>query len=204
MTNLEPLVEVLVDNLTGWLRILTYPHRTGVHPNTAFSLSRCYDTALRRAEQGDDALLTTIREVALRWFQDDVDYPARYEPSGADFLSPALTEAELMSGLLQPPEFSDWLSRFLPGLAESQPTQLFEPAFVADSTDGHIGHLYGLNLSRAWAFIQLADRSPEDDPRVAPLVSAAERHAAAALPHVTGSDYTIEHWLAAYATLLLG
>ncbi len=203
-TNLEPLVEVLIGNLVGWLRILTYPHRIGVHPNTAFGLSRCYPTAQRRAEQGDDALLTTIREVSLRWFQDDVDYPAHYEPSGADFLSPALTEAELMSRLLPPAEFPDWLGRFLPGLAESQPTRIFEPAIVADSTDGHIGHLYGLNLSRAWAFTQLAERLPEGDSRVSPLMSAAERHAAQALPHVTGSDYMIEHWLAAYATLLLG
>jgi hypothetical protein len=36
-----------------------------------------------------------------------------------------------------------------------------------------------------------------------PLLAAAERHADAALPHVIGSDYMVEHWLAAYATLLL-
>lgn len=29
------------------------------------------------------------------------------------------------------------------------------------------------------------------------------RHADAALPHVTGDDYMVEHWLAAYAVLLL-
>jgi Protein of unknown function (DUF2891) len=36
------------------------------------------------------------------------------------------------------------------------------------------------------------------------MLAAAERHAAASLDHVTGSDYMVEHWLVAYAVLLLG
>ena len=32
---------------------------------------------------------------------------------------------------------------------------------------------------------------------------AAGVHAAAGLPHVVGGDYMVEHWLAAYAVLLL-
>ncbi len=201
---MQPLVEVLVANLVRWLHLMAYPQRTGVHPNTAFALSRSYDTAQARAKAGDDALLSAIQEVALRWFRNDVNYPARYEPSGSDFLSPALTEAELMSLLLEPEAFPDWLERFLPGMNESQPIELFEPATVPDSTDGQMAHLHGLNLSRAWAFTRLAERLPQGDARIGPLLSAAERHAAQALPHVSGSDYMVEHWLAAYATLLLG
>ncbi len=129
--------------------------------------------------------------------------PARYEPSGADFLSPALAEAELMSRLLGPAAFPAWLGRFLPGLADGRPAALFRPAVVADANDDQIGHLHGLNLSRAWAFVALAGRLPAADPPVAPLLEAAERHAEASLPHVAGGDYLLEHWLAAYATLLL-
>lgn len=202
--NIRPLAELLVGNLINWLRVATYPHRTGVHPNTAFALSRCYDTARRRAEHGDDLLLSTIQEMASRWFEGDVEYPAQYEPSGADFLSPALTEAELMSRILPPNEFPGWLDRFLPAIASGQPKSLFDPAVVADSRDGHMAHLYGLNLSRAWAFTRLAERLPSGDARVAQMLAAAERHAQQALPYVTGSDYMVEHWLAAYATLLLG
>jgi len=201
--NLAPLAEVLVGNLVSWLDVMAYPQRTGVHPNTAFSLSRCLDLALLRTANGDDALFGAIREAAMRWFVDDVDYPAHYEPSGADFLSPALTEAELMSRLIAPSVFPSWLDRFLPGIVASLPDELFRPARVPDSTDGHIGHLHGLNLSRAWAFVALAEQLPDGDARVAPLLAAAERHAAVALPFVTGSDYTVEHWLAVYATLLL-
>lgn len=201
--NLEPLVEVLVTNLVNWLPVTTYPQRTGVHPNTAFALSRCYDLALRRAANGDEALHQSILTSIERWFIDDRDYPAHYEPSGSDFLSPALTEAELVTRSLARSAVPAWLTDFLPGLASSQPPVLFEPVTVSDSTDGHIGHLHGLNLSRAWAFATLAERLPADDARVAPLLAAAERHASAALPYVSGSDYMVEHWLAVYATLLL-
>jgi hypothetical protein len=108
-----------------------------------------------------------------------------------------------MSRLHPLEEFPGWLARFLPGLAESQPAALFHPTTVSDSTDGQIAHLHGLNLSRAWAFTALAARLPAGDVRIASMLSAAERHADASLPHVAGSDYMVEHWLAAYATLLL-
>lgn len=148
-------------------------------------------------------MLGAIHDAALRWFADDEDYPAHYEPSGADFLSPTLSEAELMSRILDSSEFSRWLERFLPGVGQSSPETLFWPASVSDPTDGQIAHLHGLNLSRAWAFTALAARLPADDPRVSSLLGTAERHADASLPYVAGSDYMVEHWLAAYATLLL-
>jgi len=31
----------------------------------------------------------------------------------------------------------------------------------------------------------------------------ARTHAGAALPHVVGDDYNVEHWLACYAVLML-
>ncbi|MBA2277619.1 MAG: DUF2891 domain-containing protein [Chloroflexia bacterium] len=199
----RPLAELLATNFTSWLPKLTYAQRVGVHQNTAFGLSRALDFASLRAGQGDDALLRAVHTAARGWFQDDRDYPAHYEPSGADFLSAALSEAELMARVLAPSEFPWWLEKFLPGLANERPRSLFQPATVSDVTDGQIAHLHGLNLSRAWAFTRLAESLPTDDARAAPLLAAAERHATASLSQVSGSDYTVEHWLAAYATLLL-
>ncbi|HET8524424.1 MAG TPA: DUF2891 domain-containing protein, partial [Thermomicrobiales bacterium] len=200
---LQPLADLLAGNLAAWLPKLTYPQRTGVHPNTAFALSRSYSFAQRQADQGDGHLLHAIKTAARRWFLDDVDYPAQYEPSGVDFLSPALTEAELMSHMLAWDEFSQWIDRFLPGIAEEQPSPLFQPAVVSDVTDGQIAHLHGLNLSRAWAFTAIVARLPSGDGRIKPLLAAAERHMQASLPAVAGQGYMAEHWLAAYATLLL-
>lgn len=200
---LEALASLLAGRLTAWLPRLTYPVRYGAHYNSAFGLSLALPYARARAADGDPALLETIVDAARRWFAADADYPAGWEPSGGDFLSPALVEAELMGQLLAPDEFAGWLGRFLPGIATGEPATLFTPAVVTDPTDGHSGHLHGLNLSRAWCWRRLAERLPAGDARVPVMEAAVERHAAAALPHVVGSDYTLEHWLACYAVLLL-
>jgi len=196
---MAPLVDVLMDRLLAWIPLLTYRQRIGMHANTAFGLSLVWDAAGQRRPE----LQAMIREAALRWFADDTDYPAHYEPSGTDFLSPALCEAELMARVLPASDFPAWLGRFLPGIASAEPPMLFSPATVTDLTDGQIAHLTGLNLSRAWAFLRLANALPEGDERIGPLHDAAERHARASLPAVIGSDYMVEHWLVAYATLLL-
>lgn len=47
----------------------------------------------------------------------------------------------------------------------------------------------------------LAASLPAGDPRPPVLLSAPDEHARAALGHVTGSHYAVEHWLAAYAVL---
>jgi hypothetical protein len=201
--NLQPLADVLVDRYLEWLPRLTYPVRHGVHDNTAFGLSLALGHARAAAEGGDGRLLAAIGDAARRFYADDAGYPAGWEPSGADFLSPALTEAELMAALLDRAELPDWLGRFLPGLASREPASLFTPALVSDPTDGQIAHLHGLNLSRAWCFDRLAATLPAGDPRGPVLLSAADEHTWAALGHVTGSDYGVEHWLAAYAVLLL-
>lgn len=108
-----------------------------------------------------------------------------------------------MSRLLQPSGFAGWLDTFLPGLAAGEPHQLFTPAAVSDASDGQLAHLAGLNLSRAASFLAIADALEAGDSRAVALQDAAETHANASLDAVSGSDYMLEHWLAAYATLLL-
>ena len=196
---MRPLASALVSRFSEWLPKAEYPVRHGVHPNSAFGLSR----ALGYARIAAPELVVLIESTARRWFQDDAAYPAHYEPSGSDFLSPALTEAELMAQLLEPVEFSAWLVRFLPGLEHGQPSVLLRPVGVTDASDGQIAHLHGLNLSRAWCFRRLAEALPSDDPRVAPMRAAIAVHCDASLSHAAGSDYMVEHWLAAYAVLLL-
>lgn len=60
------------------------------------------------------------------------DYPAEWEPSGWDFLSSALTEAELMASFLPEDEFAAWLDGFLPRIGEGEPATLFTPVAVSD------------------------------------------------------------------------
>jgi len=185
---LQPLADHFLGAFTRWLPAATYPVRSGLHPSSAFGLLMALPAA-RRA--GVDASLV---EAAERWFADDTDAPVRWEPSGSDFLSPSLVEAVLMSVVLPAADVPAWLSRFLP---DGVP---FSPVLVSDAGDGQTAHLHGLNLSRAWCLRRLAAALPHA--RELLLASAAE-HAAAALPHVSGSDYMVEHWLAAYALLYL-
>lgn len=210
-----PLAEQFAAGFVHWLPALTYPVRYGVHANTGFALGRSLDFARQRSgsgsagggSAGDDGpageLLPALTATANRFFGADTGYPAAWEPSGSDFLSPALVEAELMARLLPTDRFGEWLAAFLPELATGQPSSIFTPATVADATDGQGAHLVGLNLSRAWCWRRLADALPDGDPRIPVLTAAAEQHAAASMGQVVGSHYMVEHWLAAYALLFL-
>ncbi|HUD36863.1 MAG TPA: DUF2891 domain-containing protein [Streptosporangiaceae bacterium] len=200
---LGPLADVITNCYTEWLPKATYPVRYGVHLNSAFGLSRALPHALDRSAAGDDRLVVAIDAAARAWFAGDRDYAASWEPSDVDFLSPALVEAELMAALLGPEQFPDWLSGFLPGIGDRSPANLFRVAIVSDSSDGQIAHLHGLNASRAWCWRRIAASLPPGDDRVEIANAAAVEHAEAALPHVVGDHYMVEHWLAAYAVLLL-
>ncbi len=200
---LAPLADAVTERFLGWLPKATYPVRYGLHPNTAFALSRSLPHARDLAAAGDPRLADAIEAAASGWYAADADYPAAWEPSGSDFLSPALTEAELMALLLPAGRFAAWLGAFLPAISRGEPATLFEPAVVSDPSDGQIAHLHGLNASRAWCWRRIAESLPAGDPRVEPARAAARRHADAALPHVVGDHYMVEHWLAAYAVLLL-
>jgi len=196
-TALEPLAEVFARRFHEFLPVATYPVRVGTHFNTAFGLRMAADYA----EGAEDAALSTLlRATAERWYGADADCAAWGEPSGDDFLSSALVEAECMRRLLPPGRFGPWFDRFLPRMADGEPATLFRPAAVSDRSDGKIAHLDGLNLSRAWCWRSIASALPPNDERRARAEGTASDHLAAALPHIAG-DYMGEHWLATFAVL---
>ena len=196
-SSVRPLADVLTANLLGWLPAQTYPVRGGLHPNSAFGLLRSYDWALSLDDGGE--LRGAIDDAVRRWYVGDTDYPAHYEPSGSDFLSPALAEAELLARVLPADQFATWFGRFLPGAGSSSPLQLFAPVTVSDPSDGQLAHLAGLNLSRAWSMVAVAGALPAGSAAAVALTPSAVVHAEAGLPYVVGGDYMVEHWLAAYA-----
>jgi hypothetical protein len=198
-TILRPLTEIFVRRFEDFLPIATYPVRVGTHFNTGFALRLAADYAETMQDSG---LMALLRGTASRWYGADEACPAWGEPSGDDFLSSALIEAECMRRLMPTAEFISWFDRFLPEIEVQRPSILFAPASVSDRTDGKIAHLDGLNLSRAWCWRSLSSALPQDDARCAIMQAAAERHLLAALPHVAG-DYMGEHWLASFATLAL-
>ena len=193
---LEPLARDLAARLAAYLPKLTYPIRVGTHFNSSFACILAHEWAV----WFDPDLMLLIERRALDWFRGDRAVQA-WEPDGDAFLSPALTEAMLMSRILSRSDFGNWLADFLPEASSARPTALFEPAFVSDRSDGKIAHLDGLNLSRAWCWKRIAARLAPHP--LEPLIATtAETHIAAALPHIA-SDYMGEHWLATYALLAL-
>jgi hypothetical protein len=198
--NLRPLVATIIERYFDYLPRARYPIRYGVHSNSAFGLAFAVDFA----RVADDAgLAALVSHKALDWFFADSDLPAHWEPSGADFFSPALIEADLMRRVLPPPDFAAWLSRALPGLEEGLPATLFRPAEVSDRGDPQIVHLDGLNLSRAWCFRGVLAALPASDRRRESMRAAAELHVQAGLQGLGSADYFGEHWLATFATVAL-
>ncbi len=196
--NLAPMSRFFENCFSAFLPKATYPLRVGSHFNTAFALALTLDYSRSINHTG---LITLIEETACRWHLEDVNCQA-WEPGGDEFLSPSLMEAELMRRVLPREAFLTWFKDFLPDLAQCRPAPLFTPATVTDRTDGKIGHLDGLNLSRAWCQRSLAAALPAGDPRVAPLRDSAERHLSGALAHLD-TDYMGQHWLATFALLAL-
>lgn len=192
------IAEVIADNLTGWLPRLAYPVRHGVHSNTAFALI----LALQAYEVlGRSDVTELIIERATAWFGEDRNYPSRWEPSGGDFLSPALCEAELMSRVLPEQDFRPWLAGFLPGLGAEDDNLLHTP-IVLDRQDGQAVHLFGLALSRAWLLRSLSRFVAED--RRDRMLAAADRLVAAPEAEISDGDFMSTHWLVSFALLASG
>ena len=194
---LRPLATRLAGELSAFLDRLSYPIRSGVHPNTAYALSLALDYA---EAAGDAALAKKIRARSLAYFSRDENCALGYEPSGEDFLSGCLEEAALMARVLQGTAYKPWLDAFLPALVGANKLR---PAEVSDRSDPRIVHLDGLNLSRAENLSRIAARLGAKDRRRALLLRLADAHLDASLPYVTGGGYEGGHWLATYAVRAL-
>jgi hypothetical protein len=196
----EPLARLCAQRLTSWLPKLTEPIRIGEHTQTAFALGLALDWARAVGDTASGAVFITA---VKRFYLDDRACPLDYEPSGEDFLSPCLAEADVVGRVLPAKEFARWLERFLPRLPRDGRGDWLEPGVVTDPSDPRLAHLDGLNLSRAWMAEGIAARLPAGDPRRAALLAAARRHRDASLPRVTGEHYEGGHWLGTFATYLV-
>lgn len=188
--NLQSLTDQLVSNYKAFLPKIVYPIRVGEHTNTAFGLSLAHDYAVQLK---DEEFRVLIESRARDFYMKDEGCPMGWEPSGFDFISPCLQEAELMSKILSEKEFKKWIENFMPDLLESD--FALTPGKVLDRTDGKLVHLDGLNFSRAWCFYTLAKKLPKNAER---LIEIGDLHVSASKDQVIGSDYMGSHWLASF------
>lgn len=192
---LAPLTANAVERLTEFLEKLEHAVRVGEHKQTAFSAGLIHDWAVSVGDQPMQDLLAARAQV---WYGDDRGCPVDYEPSGQDFLSPCLAEADFMRRVLPAGEFAAWLDAFLPG---PLPATL-EPVNVPEDPEDAFGHLHGLHLSRAWMLQGIASALPATDPRQGEMAALAARNAQAGFAGVDPDNYIGSHWLGSFATYL--
>ena len=199
LSTLQPLEAEAAAHLKSWLPKLHYPIRIGEHDQTAFSFGLVWDWA---GVAEDTEMRELLTDAAQRFYQGDRNCPLNYEPSGQDFLSPCLAEADFMRRVLANEAYRDWLTAFLPGIPQDPATQWLPPGVVTDRADPKLAHIDGLNLSRAWMLEGIAHGLGPDDRRTGALLAAANSHREAALLKVTGAHYEGGHWLGTFAVYL--
>ncbi len=206
---LKPLEDLAIRRLQDWLPKLTRPIRVGEHDQTAFAFGLAWDWATITHNQ---PMLDLLRERIGAFYLDDRNCPINYEPSGQDFLSPCLGEADLVRRVLPPDRFAPWLKEFLPSIdmrgrggraTPAEPTVWLKPVIVSDPSDPKLVHLDGLNLSRAWMLQGIASGLPANDSRRRILLDTATAHREAGLKAITGEHYEGGHWLGTFAIYLV-
>jgi hypothetical protein len=192
-TTLRPLEQAVTARISSWLPRLEHPIRSGEHSNTAFAIGLMLDYA-RIAGNKEFGRLVESR--ARDYYLKDRNCPLAYEPSGEDFLSPCLAEADVVRRFLSQAEFARWFSAFLPRV-DLEPTQ------VPDVTDGKLYHLAGLNLSRAWMLEGIVSKLRAGDARAQALTALAARLKQAGLASIKSERYEGGHWLGSFAVYLV-
>ena len=197
---LAPLETEITSRIKSWLPNLVYPIRLGTHNQSAFAFGLMLDYA---RTVGDDELEQALVDKTLAFHRGDTNCPLAYEPSGEDFLSPCLMEADLMRRVLDENEFAVWLALFLPTIPADGSGEWLTPGVVKDAEDGKLVHLDGVNLSRAWALEGIAAGLPENDARRSALLASAALHRETGIAAVSDAHYSGSHWLGSFATYLV-
>jgi hypothetical protein len=200
LSTLLPLENKIVANVSDWLPKLSFPIRVGEHSQTAFAFGLMLDWSITANNHVfNDLLKSTI----TRLYSDDVNCPLAYEPSGQDFLSPCIAEADLMRRVLPKTQYASWLAAFLPTIPINGNGAWLSVATVVDKSDGKLAHLDGLNLSRAWMLEGIASALQAQDPRKNAIINAAKAHKQAGINSVVHDmHYMGSHWLGSFATYL--
>ncbi|MEP6603643.1 MAG: DUF2891 domain-containing protein [Spartobacteria bacterium] len=199
LANLRPLQDAALERLKVWLPKLSHPVRIGEHDQTAFALGLLLDYARTMKDEPIEKLAIGS---ARKFYLADMSCPLNYEPSGQDFLSPCLGEADVMRRVLPPKEFAKWLGDFMPQIPTTPNADWLRVTVSPDPSDPKLAHLDGLNLSRAWMLEGIMSILPNDDPRRPALQAAADAHRQAGLAAVTGVHYEGGHWLGSFAVYL--
>lgn len=197
---LRPLESEIVSLVESDFLTQNRPFRVGTHQNSAFAIAAVIDYA---TVIEDHSLRKAAVDRSVNFFVEDREYPVEFEPLEWDFVSPALAEADLMRRVLDPEPFRRWVDQFFPDLTVAPYKRLLEPVQVTDySNEGIALHFVGLNLSKAWSMLGVADCL--DDHKYRPILrSSASDHVEEGLRMAFPDDYAGSHWLSSFALYLV-
>ncbi len=197
---LAALEHVAASRLTAWAERLPWPVRSGEHSQSAFALGLALDWS---RDAGEPRARARLAEQVGRLYLADHDAPVGWEPSGHDFLSPLLGEADLLRRVLAREEFGRWLGAFLPANDPAALGRWLAPVASPDRADGKFAHLDGLNLTRAWMLEGIVSALDGAHPLHGVLHAAAGRHREAGLAGALSPHWAGSHWLGSFAVYLL-
>jgi hypothetical protein len=206
-TSLAPLTKWMSERYVFYLYNLKFPYRTGNESNTAWSMG----LALDYANLADDTTLkTAIQANTIRLFAKDTQCPTALEPASGDLLSSCLTEAALVSRVMEQKDYLKWLDAFLPPVY-SDAFQIYDREIDlshvnTSGADREVqltikSHLIGLNFQRALELLTIAYALPKDDPRVAVFRTLAAINAKRGYGQIGAANYEGQHWLPTFALL---
>lgn len=193
---MQPLTQKIVQLWKAYLPKLTYPNRTGVHPNTAFGL--CFGLDWAKFNK-DTAFAKAIEAKAKEFYGNNKNIPAYLEPDGSDFFSPSLMAAMLMSKVYSESAFQAWFKTYYSAESIARISSL---PTVSDRSDYQIVHLDGLSFSRAWCMRTIAKKLNNNPKLQQQFIKSADMFLKTTLPEIS-SGYGGEHWLASFAVFAL-
>jgi hypothetical protein len=206
-TSLELLAKWMSEHMVFYLYDLKFPYRTGVESNTAWMMSLTLDGA----NLADNTTLkTAVQANAIRLFGKDKDCPTNFEPQNTDLISSCLSEAALMSRVMDQADYLKWLDAFLPPVYSDIFQGYAKPVDISHTVttgaDGQLqqsfeAHLIALEFQRATSMLTIAYALPKDNPRVEGLRRLADMNAKWAYAHISVGGYEGQHLLGTYALL---
>lgn len=197
---LQPLETQIVELIDAEFLPQDRPFRVGTHNNSAFALQGILDYA--RVTSNESLAVATL-DTSMAFFFEDRDAPVEYEPLGWDFLSPSLTELDLMRRVLDGEEFASYINKFLPDVTTAPYNSILHPVETeSDPAEEVALHFVGLNLSKAWCLAGIAS-SLTDHPYVDVFNEGALRHIEASLQQAFTKKYAGSHWLPTFVLYLI-
>lgn len=195
-----PLTAEMLRRTKGWIEGVSMPCRSGIHSDTAWSLSMAWDWA---EYVGNKELADLVEATAKRLYAGDANAPCAYEPQGDTFTSAILNEAALMARVLSANEYETWLAGFFPQVFSDFASPLLADIPGRWDGEGYLEvHQVALPTSRAIAARDAA--APlADGPAKDALVSEASRWLKEGVEDVQLSGYLADHWVGSFVCAAL-